>query len=254
LQVGNSYENNLSREGARVLHDKTPHDPHDSNAYYRSRRTAVRLMKDNPIAMFDIHRDGIDDPGFYRQFINNEEVAQIRIVVGRQNPHMSANLDFSKRLMTFANKIYRPIVKEIFVANGNYNQDLMSTAILLEAGTYTNRKEEAINGIAQLANAVPVVLGITGPSSRPGAGEYEKSVNDPTARQPGVWSALAWILTLTIVGGGAFLLISAGDLNKVRQRLSGFYSRELGGIMDPLAKKIPLRNWLKMARDKERKP
>ncbi|MFZ5633115.1 MAG: stage II sporulation protein P [Bacillota bacterium] len=242
IQVGDAYKDTLSRDGARVLHDKTPHDPHDNNAYYRSRRTAVQLLKKNPIAVFDVHRDGVDDPEFYRKFIANEEVAQVRIVVGRQNPHMSANLDFAKRLMAYANKMYWPIVKEIFIGEGNYNQDLMSTAILLEAGTYTNRKEEAMSGIDRLADAVPIVLGITGPSSRPGAPEYEKPVTDPTARRSGVWSALLWMVIFTLLGGGAFLLISAGDFNTAKQRLYNFFRWEMPGMVGPLARKIPLKD------------
>jgi stage II sporulation protein P len=242
LQVGDSYTNTLSREGTRVLHDKTPHDPHDDNAYYRSRRTAFQLLKKNPIALFDIHRDGVDDPQFYRKFIFDEEVAQIRIVVGRQNPNMGANLDFAKRLMTYANKLYWPVVKEIFVGHGNYNQDLMSTTILLEAGTYTNSKEEAMKGIDRLADAVPVVLGITGPPSRPGAPEYEKPVTDPTARRSGVWAALAWIVVITLIGGGAFVLINAGDLNEAKRTLLNFLKMEWAGGLGPLIKKIPIKD------------
>ena len=38
---------------------KTPHDPHDAMAYDRSRRTAAELLKKNPIALLDIHRDAV---------------------------------------------------------------------------------------------------------------------------------------------------------------------------------------------------
>ncbi len=238
FQVGDSYSSQLSRDGARVLHDKTPHDPHDDNAYYRSRRTAAQLLKKNPIAIFDVHRDGIDDPEFYRRTISNQSVAQMRFVIGRENPRMSANLDFARRLMAYANKMHWPIAKEIFIGQGNYNQDLLPTAILIEAGTYTNRKDEAMRGIAQLADAVPAVLGITGPSSRPGAPEFEKPVTDPTARQSGGWTALAWIIIITIVGGGAFLVISSGGWNKAKDRLRYFFGREFAGFLGPRLKKI----------------
>ncbi|RKO66601.1 stage II sporulation protein P [Desulfofundulus salinus] len=240
FQVGDSYSSKLSREGARVLHDKTPHDPHDDNAYYRSRRTAVQLLKKNPIAIFDVHRDGVDDPEFYRRIVSNENVAQMRFVVGRENPHMAANLDFAKRLMAYANKMHWPIAKDIFVGQGNYNQDLLPTAILIEAGTYTNRKEEAMRGIALLADAVPVILGITGPTSTPGAPEYEKPVTDPTARRPGVWSSLVWVIIITLIGGGIFVLISAGSYEKAKEQLSHFFGRELADIWETKAKKRDL--------------
>ncbi len=254
LQVGGSYTNGLSSQGANVLHDLTPHEPHDNNAYYRSRRTAFRLLKKNPIALFDVHRDGVDDPEFYREVIVNEKVAQIRLVVGRQNPKMASNLDFAKRLMAFANKIYWPVVKEIFIGNGVYNQDLLSTAVLIEAGTYTNRKEEAIKGITLLADAVPVVLGITGPPSLPGAPEYGKPLTDPTARRPGAWWALFWIVIITLAGGGAYVLINAGDLDKAKQDLHHFFRRDLAGMLHPLPEKFPLlRDRLKTALGKRKK-
>lgn len=242
IQVGSTYKAGLSREGARVLHDKTPHDPHDNNAYYRSRRTAVQLLKKSPIALFDVHRDGIDDPEFYRESIANRNVAQIRIVIGRQNPNMAANLDFAKRMMAYANNIHPGIVKEIFMATGNYNQDLLSTAVLLEAGTYTNRKEEAMKGVDFLAEAVPVMLGITGAPDRP--------FGEPVAPQSGIWPALLLIIVLTLLGGGAFLLVNVENLDEVKKRLSDFYRNELPGVLTPLVKKIPLEQWWKIVKEK----
>ncbi|MGB9846220.1 MAG: stage II sporulation protein P [Desulfotomaculales bacterium] len=241
FQVGDSYTDRLKQEGTLVLHDKTPHDPHDDNAYYRSRRTAAQLMKKNPVAIFDVHRDGVEDAGFYRRIISNQDVAQARFVVGRENPRMAANLDFAKRLMAYANKMHWPIVKEIFIGQGNYNQDLMPTALLIEAGTYTNKKEEAMRGVAQLAEAVPAVLGITVPPSRPGAKEYGKPVTDPTARQPGSWTALALMLMLAIVGGGLFLVVSSGGWNKAKDRLRYFFGKEFANFFGPQVKRIVFR-------------
>lgn len=225
-RVGERMVSKLTEKGLRVEYDRTPHDPHDDNAYYRSRRTAVRLMQANPLALFDVHRDGVVDPGYYRRIVSQQNVAQARLVVGRENPRMQANLDFAKRLLSYANSVHNPIVKEIFLAAGNYNQDLMPTALLIEAGTHTNSREEAERGIALLADAVPAVLGITGPAP-PGA---PKPITDRTARTPGSYRALAWLLALTLLGGGAFLLVSAGSWEKARQRLDRFFGQELGGI------------------------
>ncbi|MCL6447915.1 MAG: stage II sporulation protein P [Armatimonadetes bacterium] len=247
FQVGDSYSGQLSQNGARVLHDKTPHDPHDDNAYYRSRRTAAQLLKKNPIAIFDVHRDGVEDAGFYRRIISNQDVAQARLVVGRENPRLSANLDFARRLMAYANQTHWPIIKEIFIGQGNYNQDLLPTALLIEAGTYTNRKDQAMRGISQLADAVPAVLGITGPSSRPGAPEFGKPVTDPTARQGGGWAALAWIIIITIIGGGTFLVISSGGWNKAKERLRYFFGREFADFLGPRLRKI---TWKKNPEEK----
>lgn len=236
-KVGQSLVQKLRNENVRVDYDRTPHDPHDNNAYYRSRRTASRLMQANPVALIDVHRDGIPDPNFYRKQIADTDVAQLRLVIGRQNPKMSSNLDFAKRMMAYANKTHPGIVKEIFMARGNYNQDLMPTALLIEAGTHTNSRQEAENGVALFADAIPTVLGITStPGGTPGGGI---NVAQP-GQTGGTWKALAWILGLTLLGGGAFLLFSSGGMDKAKSRLSSFMGREFTGFLGPrrAAKKL----------------
>lgn len=224
-QVGETMVKILREKGVKVNYDETPHDPHDNNAYHRSRRTAAQLVKNNAIALFDVHRDGIPDPTFYGRNISKKYVAQMRFVIGRGNPHYTANLDFAKRLMAYANKVHKPIVKDIYMSNGNYNQDLTLTAILIEAGTYTNIKTDAAQGISMLAEAVPVILGIIGPGTRPGAPEDLKPITDPSARTPGAWKALAWIVGLAFLGGGAFLVVSAGGWDKAKNHLTDLVER-----------------------------
>lgn len=243
-QVGDRLTNRLRNERVNVSHDKTPHDPHDNNAYHRSRRTATSLMGQNTVSLIDVHRDGIPDPSYYSRKVSDTDVAQLRLVVGRQNPRMSANLDFAKRMMSYANKTHPGIVKEIFMAKGNYNQDLMPTALLIEAGTHTNTKEQAENGVALFADAIPTVLGIQAPGPQaPGTqAPGPTQITRPSAQStPGAWNALAWIIGLTLLGGGAFLLISSGGIDKAKSRLSGFMSREFTGFLGPRrAKKIDL--------------
>ena len=232
FQVGKVLAARLQEERVVVEHDLSPHEPRDNNAYYRSRRTATRLMQENPIALLDVHRDGIPDPNFYLEEVAGEQVAQMRLVVGRQNPRMSANEDFAKRMMAYANQVNPGIVKEIFYARGNYNQDLMSTALLIEAGTHTNAREAAEQGVVLFAEAIPVVLGIGTGAGEPGA------FTDRGARTPGAWTALAWILGITVLGAGGFLVYSSGGLPQARERLSGFFGKEFNfrGLSNPARK------------------
>lgn len=225
LKVGDRLTSRLRQDGTRVVHDKTPHDPHDASAYVRSRKTAVRLLRSNPIAILDVHRDGIPDPDFYRRFVAGTSVGQVRLVVGRQNPKMSSNLDFAKRLMTYANRVYPGVVKGIYLGHGNFNQDLLSTALLLECGTHTITRPEAERGVSLLADAIPVVLGLTSP--QPGFPEMTKPMTGKTAKTPGAWKAAAWILIALIVGAGGYLVISAGSWEKALDRLRGFWRREV---------------------------
>ncbi|WP_347487835.1 stage II sporulation protein P [Desulfoscipio sp. XC116] len=210
FQVGAIFDNALQEQKIKVDYNKTPHDPHDANAYYRSRRTALKLLKQNPVAIFDVHRDGIDDPDFYRHTVSNQDVTQVRFVVGRQNPKMSANLDFAKRLMAYVNKKNPELVKEIYLARGNYNQDLMATALLIEAGTYTNQKPEAENGVALLASAVPEMLGLT-PPPQPTQTELSK-----TGRQG--WKTALFIGAVVIVIGLIFVFIN-NPTSKIKEYL-----------------------------------
>ncbi|CCO09021.1 stage II sporulation protein P [Desulforamulus hydrothermalis] len=235
--VGKSLVSRLKQKSAtRVVYDQTPHDPHDNAAYQRSRRTAMKLMKQNPIAIIDVHRDGIPDAGYYKANVSGNQVSQLRLVVGRQNPNMEANKDFARRMMAYANKVHPNIVKEIFMAKGNYNQDLMPTAILIEAGTHTNTKGEAERGVALFADAIPTVLGIEGgPQTRnvPGGG-----LTQPGAGGAGGWRAVGWILGITLLLGGGFLLISAGSLKGVGNRLAGL-GKEFTNYLGPLVVKKP---------------
>ncbi len=232
FEVGSSLAAELEKKGVRVLHDKSPHEPRDKNAYYRSRRTAVDMMKKNPVALIDVHRDGIPDPDFYSKNIAGENVTQLRLVVGRQNPKMQSNLEFAKRVMAYANKVHPDIVKEIFIARGNYNQDLMSSAMLIEVGTHTNSREAAERGVALFADTLPGVLGLAG--TTPGGGGYS-----PTSQTPSGWRNLTWILAITALAGGLFLLVSSGGVDKARWRLNKFLGRELAGIGSPARKPGP---------------
>ncbi|MDK2820248.1 MAG: stage sporulation protein [Clostridia bacterium] len=208
--VGTAFANSLEKEGYAVINDTTPHEPHDDGSYRRSRRTAISLLKKGVAAIFDVHRDGVPDPNFYRRNINGQTVATLRFVVGRQNQNMSANLDFAKRLKAAADAKYPGLVRGIFLGQGSYNQDLSPRAVLIEAGTHTNSKENAIKGINLLADVVPAVLGT------PGAGGTVRTQS--TAAD---WKGVFLVILAFIVGGAAYLVISAGSwenaLSRVRQ-------------------------------------
>jgi len=234
FEVGEALAHRLQQKGVRVLHDKTPHEPRDENAYYRSRRTAAGLMKKNPVAMIDVHRDGIPDPDYYSKQVAGKKITQLRLVVGRQNPKMQSNLEFAKRAMAFANKVHPGLVKEIFIARGNYNQDLMSTAMLIEVGTHTNSREAAENGAALFAETLPPLLGV-GNVAGPGA------YGTPNAKTPAGWKTLAWIIGIALLGGSAFLLISSGSWENARERLKNYFGREFAGFIGPLRKRIMTR-------------
>ncbi|NLK93526.1 MAG: stage II sporulation protein P [Bacteroidales bacterium] len=219
LKVGDKMTKKLEEKGVNVVHSKTPHEPRDANAYRRSRRTALDLLKEGPATIIDVHRDGIPDPNFYREEIAGNNATSIRLVVGRQNQNMQANLDFAKMVKAGMNEIYPGLVKSIFMARGNYNQDLSPRSMLIEVGTHTNTRNKAEVGGQLFADALPSVLGIStnvAPTKTP----------QSTPNTKGDWTALWWIIGLVLVGGGLFLLISTGSIAGAKNKLKQFTTNE----------------------------
>lgn len=97
LDVGNALKQNLEKLGVQVIYDESSHLPHDAGAYRRSRQTAEELLKKQPEALIDIHRDGIPDPKEYDKTIDGEQASKVRLEVGRSNPNADANRNFAKR-------------------------------------------------------------------------------------------------------------------------------------------------------------
>ena len=228
LQVGKTMANVMGKNGVNANISYNKHDPHDANAYHRSRKTAVQLLKSNPVALLDVHRDGVPDPNYYKKEIDGKSGTKIRLVVGRQNPHMSANLEFAKQIKAYFDKKYPGTIKGIFMGKGNYNQDLGPRAILIEVGTYTNSREAAERGVEVFAEGIPRLLGAstaTGPVVGPGT-------TGPAANA-GTGKAIFWLLAFIIVGGGAFLLISTGSVADSIKRITGL-GREFSGYLGPI--------------------
>lgn len=223
LKVGKVFAQKLESLGLEVVHDLRSHEPHDSSAYLRSRRTATKLLSKNPATIIDVHRDGVPDPDFYTDEISNVPVSKIRLVVGRQNQNMQANLDFAKKLKGYMDQKYPGLVKGIFMAKGNYNQDLSPRSILVEAGTHTIKRERAEKGIALFAEALPPVLGITAaPPSGGNAGA--------TATGGDAAAAIFTILAL-VLGLGVYLVISTGSIEAAVQKVKEFVTVEWANFL-----------------------
>ncbi|HBT20519.1 MAG TPA: stage II sporulation protein P [Peptococcaceae bacterium] len=217
FKVGEIFAEKLRSLGMEVIHDRRSHEPHDANAYRRSRRTSTRLLQKNPAAIIDIHRDGVPDPDFYIDNVAGQEVSKIRLVIGRQNPNMQANFDFAKRLKGYLDEKYPGLVKGIYLAKGNYNQDLSPRSILVEAGTHTISRERAQRGIALFAEALPPVLGVS-PSPTP-------FKQEPAGTRGDLAAALFVILSI-IIGSAIYLVISTGSIEGAVRKLKQFITVE----------------------------
>ncbi len=223
FKVGSALKTALEKKGIKVIQSYQPHDPHDSMAYQRSRRTATELLKNAPDAIIDIHRDGVPAEEYQGQ-VKGQTIAKMQLVVGRQNPQLNTIDNFAKQIKATADKKYPGLIKGIFYGKGGFNQDLYPRSILIEAGTYTNSRYKAQDGANILADVIATTL----------YGEdYEKEIDlsgRKTTEVPkegkNTFKTLLWVIGLVIVGFGGYMLISTGGINELSAKLKSLSSRK----------------------------
>lgn len=227
-KVGAALKAALEKKGIKAIQSYQSHDPHDSMAYQRSRRTAAELIKNAPDAVIDVHRDAVPAEEYQTQ-VNGQPLAKMQLVVGRENPQMNTIDNFAKQLKATADKKYPGLVKGIFYGQGGYNQDIHPRSILIEAGTYTNSRYKAEDGASVMADVIGTTL----------YGEdYEKKAapgGGATTKIPGegkgASKTLFWMLGIVIAGFGAYMLISTGGLNELTAKIKRFSGREFANFL-----------------------
>lgn len=223
LKVGNSFTEALKNKGLATIHEKTSHYPHDAMAYDRSRRTATQLVKQKPAAIFDLHRDAVP-PDVYALKKDGKDLTKITIVLGRQNPNLKANEAFAKKLKATVDKDTPGLIKGILYAKGKYNQDLYPKMLLLEFGSHTNLRDAAERSATLLADSIPELVGGTKPGTPSGG-------TATPGETKGISRALGWIIGLTVLGGGAFLLLNSGSLSEVSSRIKRLGRTEFASFL-----------------------
>lgn len=225
LDVADALQKSLEKKGINVIRSREPHTPHDAGAYQRSRRTAEEAIKENPDAVIDVHRDAVPEEEYLEE-VEGKKRVQIQLVVGRQNQNMANNRQFAEGLKKQADKNYPGLIKGIFMARGNYNQDMSPRAVLIEVGSHTNDKELAEESVQLFSEVVNDYLYGTAEGG-------ETAGPAPTTLQGAGGTALRavlWIIFALIIGIGAYLLISSGGIEQAKERLRSFTKRELPGI------------------------
>lgn len=204
--VGEAFVKQLKAQGFKVVYNKNNHNPHDVNAYNRSRKTASTLLKEMPTAIIDVHRDAVP-PGEYQANVKGQDVTKIKLVVGRTNPNSQTNLQFAKKLKAAMDKVSPGLSEGIFMGKGDYNQDLSPRAMLIEVGAHTNSKQEAEKGVKLFAQALPVVLGMAG-GNNTASSNTEGPAQKPAGQddQGSTTTLIILIAVVAIVIGGYFLL------------------------------------------------
>jgi len=230
-KVGAALASSLQAQGIQVTQSPANHNPHDDNAYDRSRRTAMTMISQlRPDAMFDVHRDAAP-PEAYKANINGQDVTKVQLVVGKYNPQVKANEDFALKVKATSDQKYPGLVKGIFYAKGgDYNQDLNPRNILLEVGAHTNDRAAAERGVALMGNIIPTaVYGGGG-----GGGGTAAPAGAPAAAAPGVsgaTKAIGWIVGIAAIGGIAFLILSSGSTKDAGAKWNQFWNTEFANLI-----------------------
>ena len=218
LQVGDSFTAALEEKGVEVIHSKETHVPHDSGAYNRSRRTKEEIMKENPDAVFDVHRDAVPADE-YLEKIEGEERVQVLLIVGRQNQNFENNKEFAEGLKEVADEKCPNLVKGILMAEGSYNQDLSGRSLLLEVGAHENSREDAEESIALFADvADSFIYGGAAPGGVPGEGEIAAG-------------RVLGLIALAVLGVAAYLLISTGSFEELKAKVKQFTQKEFTNFL-----------------------
>lgn len=213
LEVGKSFAESLEENGLEVEHSLETHVPHDAGAYNRARRTAEELLGNDADVLFDVHRDAVPAQE-YLEVVDGEELVQIQFVVGRQNQNVEVNRQFAESLKSAADNVHPGLIKGIFMARGNYNQDLTPLSLLLEVGTHENTREGAEESVSMFADAVDYYF------AGPEADRAQRAAGGTALR------TVLWILLIAILAVGAYLIISTGSIEEARAKIRHFFQHE----------------------------
>ena len=250
--MAKTFEDNLKEKGIDAVFSDEKHDPHDAGAYRRSRQTAVRLIKENmPVrAVFDIHRDAVPKSHYIAK-VNGQDMAKVRIVIGRRNQNRKANQELAYKIKAVADKAYPGLIKDIFLGRGSYNQELSPRSLLFEMGTFENSKEAVQKSTAYLADVIQKTMyggNIKDRSeqtdeSKGGAAQGKDTRVAPIGRDTdgnkggsGGRSGLAWLLVVVAIGAVGFLLISMGG-KELKSRFRGSSGQEFSSFLGRKKKK-----------------
>ncbi|QGT99840.1 Stage II sporulation protein P [Candidatus Syntrophocurvum alkaliphilum] len=199
--VAERMRDEIEELGINVVYSDNNHNPHDVNAYHRSRRTATDLIKQDPAMKIDVHRDATPREE-YEGEVDGEPIAQIKKVVGRSNPNSNTNEEFAKEIKAAMDEEKPGLSNGILIGQGDYNQDLSPQAILLEVGTHETPKDHALKAAEEFAEIVPTIVGVEAePAARPlGGGDNQ-----------GAGTTLLIILIALGAAIGGFYLLNRGS-------------------------------------------
>lgn len=170
LAVGDLLAEFLTEAGIRVIHDRTIHDHPSYTAAYSNARESVRqLLRQygDVDLVLDLHRDAAENPdgSQYGPTVSwqGETMARLMLVVGTNasgnyHPAWKDNLATALKLQVLLEKAVPGITRPVILRAQRFNHDLSAGAMIVEVGAAGNSRQEALNAIPVLAEAVIALL------------------------------------------------------------------------------------------------
>ena len=166
LAIGKHMETLLTAAGIGVIHDTTLHDyPSYNGSYNHSRKSVQQYLSEYPTLtlVLDIHRDAMEDKNG-KQYattlsIGGETSAQLMMVVGTNgsglnHPNWEQNMSVAVKFHTQLERLYPGICRPISLRKQRFNQDLSTSAMLIEVGTAANTQKQALEAATCLCDAI----------------------------------------------------------------------------------------------------
>lgn len=235
--VGGQLSSRLEKKDElQVIHCQDTFFPY-SGSYRRSRVAALNLVEEGDLdAIFDLHRDAAPEDEYYRE-IEDMQLTQVMIVVGTQNPVYQVNEEFAWQLKEVGDSMYPGLVKGIFYAKGDYNQDLHPRALLLEVGAHTNSRQQAEIGVRAFGDVIFATLY----GELPEDSETEEEIKEnpqlqptadpPSGSQGGVLKGLLTLVGMLGLAGIFYLFLSVGSWQGVKKTVSHFFRVEFRDVV-----------------------
>jgi len=161
VEVGAVLAETLREEyGIGVVHSDRIHDEIYGRAYLQSEQTVRQMLAEYPEieVLLDIHRDSERARRNTVALIGGREVARVLLVVGsdarRPFPNWRENYEFARRLASRMDQLYPGLSLGVKVKEGRYNQYLHPHALVVEVGSTSNTKEEAVRAARLLADVL----------------------------------------------------------------------------------------------------
>lgn len=235
LKVAETLKKSFEGHGVEAILDNTSHEPHDAGAYKRSRRTAVQLIRDSGInTLIDVHRDAVPAEQYLTE-IEGKPATKVRLVVGRRNQNFPANEELAIQIKAVADKMRPGLIKDIFYAKGDYNQDLTPRAMLAEMGTYSHTRQRAETTANYLSEVITTALfgGVVEQeeTTKEGRIVVPKQIQGIQGKNKGSAKGAIGLVAVILIGGFAFLFLSSGGqewkskISNFKQEFTNFLGR-----------------------------